>query len=131
MEDSLFKRCNPAILGQRIPANSTLHLPLEKELLFYHYEEELYLKYNEHITRDSIARVQEDSIRQIQTAEKANKTANGTANSKGSTITYVVKKGDVLGKIAGKYHVSVADIKRWNNLKSDLIQIGQKLTIKQ
>lgn len=46
-------------------------------------------------------------------------------------ITYVVKSGDTLGGIAKKYHVTVADLKKWNNLKSDLIRENQKLKIKQ
>lgn len=46
------------------------------------------------------------------------------------SVTYTVKKGDTLGKIAGKYHVSVANLKKWNHLKSDMIREGQKLIIK-
>ena len=46
-------------------------------------------------------------------------------------ITYVVKSGDNLGKIAQRYHVKVNDIKKWNDLKSDLIRENQKLKIKQ
>lgn len=42
---------------------------------------------------------------------------------------YKVKKGDSLGKIAEKYHVSVKQIKKWNNLKSDRISKGKKLKI--
>lgn len=45
-------------------------------------------------------------------------------------ITYTVKKGDTLGKIASKHHVTVAKLKQWNNLKSDMIREGQKLIIK-
>lgn len=44
-------------------------------------------------------------------------------------IVYTVKSGDTLGKIARKYHVKVSDIKKWNNLKSDLIRENQKLKI--
>ena len=43
--------------------------------------------------------------------------------------TYVVKKGDNLYSIARKYNTSVSEIKRKNNLKSNLLSIGQKLII--
>ena len=44
-------------------------------------------------------------------------------------IRYKVRNGDFLGKIANKYGVSVAKIKRWNNLRSTRLRIGQRLTI--
>ena len=47
----------------------------------------------------------------------------------GERITYKVKSGDTLGKIAGMYRCTVAQIKRWNNLSSNNIRIGQRLTI--
>jgi len=43
--------------------------------------------------------------------------------------TYVVKSGDTLGKIAGKYKVEVAEIQAVNSLKGTLININQKLAI--
>lgn len=45
------------------------------------------------------------------------------------TLTHTVVKGDYLGKVASKYKVSVADIKRENRLKSDVLKLGQKLKI--
>ncbi len=45
------------------------------------------------------------------------------------TITHTVDKGDYLGKLASTYKVSVAAIKRENNLKSDTLRLGQKLKI--
>lgn len=42
---------------------------------------------------------------------------------------YVVKKGDVLNRIAERYDVDVYDIKVWNKLKSSKIMKGQKLVI--
>ena len=47
----------------------------------------------------------------------------------GERIIYKVRNGDVLGKIAMRYHCKVSQIKRWNNLKSDRIRVGQKLVI--
>ena len=47
----------------------------------------------------------------------------------GQRIRYKVRKGDYLGKIANKYGVSVSKIKRWNNLRSNNLRIGQRLTI--
>jgi len=46
-----------------------------------------------------------------------------------ATGTHVVRKGETLSGIAGKYGISVRDLKRTNNLTSDLIKVGQKLTV--
>lgn len=45
------------------------------------------------------------------------------------TLTHVVQRGEYLGKIASKYKVSVAEIKRENSLKSDTLKLGQKLKV--
>ena len=42
---------------------------------------------------------------------------------------YKVKRGDSLSRIAVKYKIKVSKIKKWNNLKSDFIKIGQRLII--
>ena len=47
----------------------------------------------------------------------------------GQRIVYKVKSGDYLGKIATRYRVTVAQIKKWNGLKSNNISIGQRLVI--
>ena len=46
-----------------------------------------------------------------------------------SGVTYTVQKGDSLYKIASKYNTTVDNIKRKNNLTSNLLSIGQKLII--
>ena len=42
---------------------------------------------------------------------------------------YEVQKGATLSVIAKAYQVTVQDIKKANNLKSDMLQVGQKLKI--
>ncbi len=44
-------------------------------------------------------------------------------------ITYTVKSHDSLARIAHHHHLTVAKLKAANNLKSDMLHIGQKLTI--
>jgi membrane-bound lytic murein transglycosylase D len=44
-------------------------------------------------------------------------------------ITYRVKSGDFLGKIANQYGVTVNNIKNWNSLRSNNLRIGQRLVI--
>ena len=55
-------------------------------------------------------------------------------NSVGSTygrdkVIHRVRSGDVLGRIAQRYHVRVSDIKKWNKLHSNTIRVGQRLNI--
>ena len=47
----------------------------------------------------------------------------------GQWVYYKVKSGDSLGKIARKYHCTVKQLKNWNNLRSDRINIGQRLKV--
>jgi membrane-bound lytic murein transglycosylase D len=44
-------------------------------------------------------------------------------------ITYRVRSGDFLGKIAERYGVGVSQIKSWNGLRSNNLRVGQRLTI--
>lgn len=49
--------------------------------------------------------------------------------SAGNSVKYIVQPKESLYAISKKYGVSVDDIKKWNNLKSDHLQIGQQLII--
>ena len=42
---------------------------------------------------------------------------------------YTVRRGDTLFTIAQRYKVTMRDIKTWNNLRSNMVMIGQKLVI--
>ncbi len=47
-----------------------------------------------------------------------------------ASLTYRVKRGDTLFKIAQVYRTTVASLKTWNRLRSNAIQVGQRLTIR-
>lgn len=44
-------------------------------------------------------------------------------------MTYTVKSGDTLYKIANSFNTTVSDIMKFNNLSSNLLSIGQTLII--
>lgn len=79
---------------------------------------------------DSLNRLIETyNLTQYDTPNNNNNTNNG--NSSTNVDYYTVVSGDTLNKISSKFGVSVSDLKRWNNLNSDLILIGQKLIVKK
>ena len=53
---------------------------------------------------------------------------NGGYSVNGVTY-YKIKNGDTLGAIAKKFHVSVKQLRAWNNLKNDNIRAGKTLKI--
>ena len=73
----------------------------------------------------------EDSVYTHRAKELFNPTTlqNIASSSNGNRITYRVKSGDYLGRIASKYHVSVAQLKKWNHLRSNNLRVGQILVI--
>mgnify|MGYP001162913036 FL=1 len=48
-----------------------------------------------------------------------------------TTEFYIVKSGDNLIRIAGAHDMSVVDLKALNELESDFIRVGQRLTVKK
>jgi peptidoglycan lytic transglycosylase D len=64
------------------------------------------------------------------TDEKSGVNGSEVAPSTGKGITYVVKRGDTLQRIAVTYGVSVRDLVIWNNLRDGShLRIGEKLEI--
>lgn len=49
----------------------------------------------------------------------------------GQSFTYKVRKGDSLYRIARRFKVSVADLRRWNQLNDDDLQPGKQLTLRR
>lgn len=58
------------------------------------------------------------------------KSSGGSGSSGSKAGTYTVKAGDSLSKIASNHRgVSVTNLRKWNDLSSDLLMIGQKLKL--
>ncbi len=60
-------------------------------------------------------------------------TSSGTTGNTGSTASgtsHTIVSGDTLSSIARKYGVTVENLKSWNNLSSNIIYVGQKLSVK-
>jgi membrane-bound lytic murein transglycosylase D len=53
------------------------------------------------------------------------------AKTRYSTKIYTVKRAETLSRIAAKNHVTIAQIKKWNNLKKNTLLVGQKLKIRK
>ncbi|RTY95866.1 LysM peptidoglycan-binding domain-containing protein [Flavobacterium sp. GT3R68] len=75
------------------------------------------------------ANIQMESRLKVSNAalENGNPVAQGEPEFK--TQEYIVVKGDNLGNIAKKYNVAVTDLKEWNNLEDQNIQLGSKLIV--
>ena len=56
-------------------------------------------------------------------------TDSGSASTSGQ-ITYVVKSGDTLSKIATRHGVTVTNLRRWNGISGSRIRTGQRLNIR-
>lgn len=72
-----------------------------------------------------------DTTSSVASAEAAPKVfkEEKVVSFKDVTKFHKVKRGDVLGEIADKYGVSIADVKKWNKMKSNNVQLGQNLKI--
>ncbi len=115
-----IKALNPQYLINIIPARPekeyALCLPVEKITDFLTLEDSIY-SYN----RDSYFPNNE--------IKKPKGFSSGSPISGKDKLEYTVKSGDNVGAIAARFHVSVANVRYWNNLRSNMIKVGQKLNI--
>lgn len=56
------------------------------------------------------------------------KTSSGSTFGR-DLLVYRVKYGDALGLIAQRHHVRLDDLRKWNNLRGNMIRTGQRLNI--
>ncbi len=108
-----LKNLNPQYRHDIIPGNSReyiLRLPYKYTNAFIEQEDSIYRhKVEEYFNPVTIKKIKD--------------------GGDGERIVYRVKSGDYLGKIASRHRCTVNQIKRWNNLKSNNLSIGQRLVI--
>jgi membrane-bound lytic murein transglycosylase D len=111
-----LQKLNPAVQRNAVPdikKSYTIRIPLlAKETL----------ELNRTVILDSASKVGKKELEHL------------ARNTEGSTygrdrVVYKVKSGDVLGSIALRYGVRVNDIRKWNNLRGNMIRVGQRLNI--
>lgn len=99
---------------------SRIRLPREAANTFVLKEEEVYAFVNP-------KRVQQSDEPALATVVPT-PAASAPVKSK-HRVTYTVRSGDFLGKIAERYDVGVSQLRTWNNLRSNNLKIGQQLVI--
>jgi membrane-bound lytic murein transglycosylase D len=111
--ESQLAELNPMFTKGIIPGNGrySLRLPVESIGLFLANEESLY------------------SFAASSPAPAEEVVAVAAPAPAPDYVTYKVRGGDVLGKIATRHGVTVNQIMKWNKLKSTRIHPGQKLKI--
>ena len=72
---------------------------------------------------NAVTKASSATTKKITTKTITSKTTTTNAN------TYTVVSGDTLSKIALKYNTTVENLKSWNNIKTDLIYVGQKMNV--
>lgn len=108
-----IEELNPSILKRRIPP-SHKHYALKVP------------KTNSEFLAENMEWISDS----VSTAYHADRLVAAQSNlGDGEKITYRVRSGDALGTIARRYNVSVSDLKSWNGLYSNLIRVGQQLSI--
>ena len=109
-----LRNLNPQYIHDIIPGNEReyiLRLPLKYSGKFIEVEDSVYAHRAKELFNPSTLQ---------------NIASSGSGSGR---VTYRVKSGDYLGRIASKYHVTVAQLKKWNHLRSNNLKIGQVLVI--
>ncbi len=117
-------KLNPAIKRGIIPfgvANVTLTVPYHKAQKFAAINDS---SFRTTANEELLAMNQ-----QIKLEKKAVALAAKPTKKQSQTKTYTVKRGDSIGKIASKYNMTEAELKRLNGMRGNRINAGQKLVV--
>lgn len=110
-----LKAINPTLVGNMMPANNYLKLPLGKATLFEKLKHSIYHYQDSVVTKPK---------KYVKPKPKYTPPPKGAKK-----VYYTVRSGDNLGLIASRNRVKISQIKGWNGLSSDRIYAGQKLIV--
>jgi membrane-bound lytic murein transglycosylase D len=118
---------NPSYKLKEIPDNGRKHylvLPIDKLGLFMANEQLVY-------EQSKVQQIAPEPMLASSTPEPSNSNDKKTASVvwENDWKSHKVKKGESLGGIADKYHVSLAELKKWNKIKGSKIVPGQSLKV--
>ncbi|MFC6097367.1 LysM peptidoglycan-binding domain-containing protein [Flavobacterium qiangtangense] len=145
--ESQIKLLNPGYKLDVVPnikgENHFLRLPLEKVAVYASNEDKIYAyaaiedakRERPYFTRKATPA----ATAQVETAVASSSERSPYVDYseevvKGSKVVtktkyHTVRKGDNIGEISQKYGVSVAEVKKWNRLRSNNVMLGAKLKI--
>lgn len=124
IDKDLLRALNPTFRRDVIPAKADkpylLTLPAHKALDFVEMDSVIFAHERNKFFPDN----------RLVTPSSASPGTFNPAEVEGmARLIYTVKSGDNLGFISAWYHVSVNDLRRWNNIKGNIIRVGQRITV--
>ncbi len=135
---------NPEFKSSVVPAGNNktywIKLPSDKNTLFSEYADSIYnfrdtfyfptrrnIVVSEVSTPAATTHVPSDGESKPVVVQPSPPSTSAVHNR--TKLTYTVKDGDNLGYISEWYNVGVSDIRGWNNMRGDIIRVGQVLDI--
>ena len=111
-----LRSVNPELVGGQVPAGRRFFLPRNAHARIPDVVAQA-LTYTDTLSRSIVAdSLEEDTLHEA-----------GPPGTR--PVYYRIRSGDVLGTIASRHGVRVSQLKEWNGLKSDHIDVGEELTI--
>lgn len=117
-----IRRWNPQFKKDVIPGNFknySLVLPTSKVYAFLEKEDEII-----NLNKDNLLNHRENTDNYI-----AGSTTTSTGNT--ANVYYKVRSGDTLSKIASRNRTTVAQIQRWNNMRTTRLSVGKNLIVQK
>lgn len=116
LPEQRLRALNPTLSGERVPAHHALLVPKGERARYT-------------LLADSVARTQQWLLEAERKAAEPGEDLVAKGPDGREDIYYRVRSGDVLGRIAQRFNVKLSQLKAWNRMKGDHIDVGEELVI--